>query len=74
MDSIPREVDETTVTAALVLRVPLEEIPSIKSVIEERGGHIVFQKISVEHLYISTEPPANFRGNRNTNGDGRDGR
>jgi hypothetical protein len=68
-----RDIDETTVSAAFVLRGPLEDISAIKSAIEERGWRIVFQKISAGKLYICTEPPANFR-ERNGNGDGRDGR
>jgi len=60
-----RDTSDTIVSAAFVLRAPLEEIVAIKSAIEERGARIVYQKISVERLFISTEPPANYRGERN---------
>ena len=63
-----RDANDTILSLALVLRVPLEEIAAIKSAIQERGGTIVYQRVAAVRLYITDEPPEHLRDDRNGNG------
>lgn len=49
--------DETPVTLALILRVDLESVPDIKRVVEQHGAVVVYQKLSVNKLFITDHAP-----------------
>jgi len=50
------DADETIVTFALVLRMPLENIPGLKLILREDSSiKIVYQKVAAKELYITEE-------------------
>lgn len=50
--------DETICVYALVLHIPVEQIPALKRfLMESSGTTIIFQKMSGGKLYITENPP-----------------
>ena len=57
-DSEPdrRQTIETMISYGMVLRVPIERVPELKSAVLGVGAEIVYQRVSVERLEIHEVP------------------